>query len=300
MDKKTVVAIGVFDGVHIGHKKILHDAVKIAKRNNTKSIALTFYPHPLSVVDSNAAPLSLISLKHRLNLIKDIGIDKRVVFNFTKGFSNFTAEIFIKNVLVKKLNAGWVVVGENFSFGKHREGDCNLLKDRGRVYGFKVAHVKTLTYKGKVISSSFIRRLIQSGDLDLAKRLLGRPVEVLGTVVKGNEIGRELGFPTANINPHHEIVPPSGVYIVKVNIDKHIYNGVLNIGVRPTFYGNKKQDKEPTIEVFIFNFKKNIYKKDIEVKFIKRIRSEKKFKSRQDLIQQIKLDVTKARKCYAN
>ncbi len=146
------------------------------------------------------------------------------------------------------------------------------------------------------VSSSAIRRLVQKGDLKTASRLLGRPVTVFGTVVKGNNIGRKLGFPTANINPHHEVVPPSGVYVVKVIIDKRRYNGVLNIGIRPTFYGLGHYDKEPSIEAYIFNFSKNIYGKDIEVSFTKKLRAEKKFKNEGALKIQINKDIIKARR----
>ena len=296
MGKKAVVAIGVFDGVHLGHRRILKAAVRIARGKNTKAIAVTFYPHPLSVVGrGNVAP-SLISLKHRLNLIKQAGVDRCLVFNFTKSFAEKPAQHFIKNILIRRLAAGWVVVGEDFRFGKNRQGNCALLYELGKRLGFTLKRVKTLKIKGMAVSSSAIRRLVQKGDLKTASRLLGRPVTVFGTVVKGNNIGRKLGFPTANINPHHEVVPPSGVYVVKVIIDKRRYNGVLNIGIRPTFYGLGHYDKEPSIEAYIFNFSKNIYGKDIEVSFTKKLRAEKKFKNEGALKIQINKDIIKARR----
>ena len=292
--KKNVIAIGIFDGVHQGHKKILKAAVKIAEKNRTKAVAVTFYPHPLSVLQPHRAPLSLISLKHRINLIKDAGIDRCVVIDFTKKFAAVSAEDFLKNTLIKKFNAGWIVIGEDFTFGSKRKGDYDFLEAKSAEYGFKTVKIKVLKYKGTAISSSVLRRLIRQGRLKLAQRLLSRPVSVMGTVVKGNRLGRVLGFPTANINPHHEAVPPGGVYAVKVNLDKKHYNGVLNIGIRPTFYGLNKQDKEPAIEVFVFNFSKTIYGKDIEVLFVKKLRDEKKFDSKDSLVKQIKKDIKEA------
>lgn len=300
MGKKTVVVIGVFDGVHVGHKKILRAAVKLARRNKAKSVALTFYPHPQSVLRHSKAALSLISLKHRINLIKSEGIDECIVFKFTKRFSRKPADIFIKDFLVDKLHAGWVVVGEDFCFGKKKKCGCALLAAKGRELGFKLERIPILKHKGVAVSSSLIRQAILSGKIKFAKRLLGRPVTVLGTVVKGRKIGRQIGFPTANINPHHEVVPPSGVYAVKVNIDKKYYNGVLNIGTRPTFYGIDKGDKEPAIEVYIFNFNRKIYGKDIEAVFIKKIRGERKFRNKEILAIEIKKDIKHAWRVLCN
>lgn len=304
MSNKNVIAIGVFDGVHIGHRKILKIAVRIAKQNHTRAIALTFYPHPLSVLNPKNPPQSLISLKHRINLIKLLGVDECAVFNFTKSFAQRPADVFIKDILLKKLKAGWVVVGEDFCFGKRRSGGCRLLVQKGVETGFKVKRVGILKYKGMPVSSSLVRQAIKCGRLEFAKELLGRPVTVLGTVVRGRRVGRKLGFPTANINPHHEVVPPSGVYAVKIIlwVDKNRtkqYNGILNIGIRPTFYPEHRdysghasgQDKEPAIEVYIFDFNKSIYGKDMEVVFIKMIRGEKKFRTKEMLITQIEKDI---------
>ena len=296
MRKKKVVAIGVFDGVHLGHNKIFKKALSIAGRAGAKTVAVTFNPHPLSVINPKAAPMSLISLEHRLRLIRQAGIGSITVFDFTKEFSEIPPARFVKDVLIGKLNAGWVVVGEDFRFGKSRQGSSGFLKRQGRIYGLRVEIIKPLKYKGRPISSSLIRQAIVAGRLDFAKGLLGRPVGILGTVVKGNSLGRALGFPTANINPHHEVVPPSGVYAVTVRIADKQYRGVLNIGIRPTFYGPGKQDKEPTIEVHIFDFSDRIYGRVAEVLFVKRLRPEKRFSSKAALTAQIKKDIEEARK----
>jgi len=295
MRKKTVVAIGVFDGVHLGHQKILKQAVKIAKRFGVRSLAITFDPHPASVLGPKSEPPFLVSVKHRVELIRRLGIDRCVIFNFTKDFAGMTGEYFVKNILVKKLNAGWVVVGEDFYFGKAKAAGVSFLKIAGRQYGFKTVQLKKVRHGKIEISSSFIRRLIRSGSLDFAKKLLGRPVVVLGTVVRGRKIGETLGFPTANINPHHEAVPPSGVYAVFAKVGKRCYNAVLNIGVRPTFYGTHSRDKEPAIEAHIFEFSNNIYGRDVEISFVKKIRPEKKFASKELLMQQIEKDVKRTK-----
>jgi riboflavin kinase/FMN adenylyltransferase len=296
MSGKRVVTIGVFDGVHLGHKKIFKRALGIARRRRAKAVAVTFNPHPASVINPKAAPMSLISLEHRLRLIRQSGINNIAVFDFTKKFSEIPPECFIKDVLIEKLKAGCVVVGQDFRFGRSRQGNSAFLKRQAEIYGLRVEIVKPLKYKGRAISSSLIRQAILSGRLDFAKRLLGRPPGILGTVVKGNRRGRTLGFPTANINPHHEVVPPSGVYAVKVRIGDRQYRGVLNIGSRPTFYGPAKQDREPTIEVHIFDFSGRIYGEVAEVLFVRRLRPEKRFLNKTALTAQIKKDIDQARK----
>lgn len=296
MSKKTVVTIGVFDGVHSGHKRILEKAVAIARRAKAEAVAVTFNPHPLLVLSKKKAPPSLISLKHRLGLIRDVGIDRCIVIDFTKKFAGISPESFVKDILVKRLNAGWIVVGEDFCFGSKRRGEADFLARKGRELGFSVTTVRTLKYKGFAVSSSLIRRSIQAGRLEFSSKLLARPVTILGTVVKGNRLGEIIGFPTANVNPHHEVVPASGVYAVRVKIDRKNYGGVLNIGTRPTFYGPGRKDKESTIEVHIFDFSKRIYGKVVEVIFVKRIRSEKRFANTEELAEQIKKDVKQAKK----
>jgi riboflavin kinase/FMN adenylyltransferase len=296
MSGRRVIAIGVFDGVHLGHKKIFKKALDIARRRRAKAAVVTFNPHPASVISPKAAPMSLISVEHRLRLIRQSGIGSITVFDFTKEFSKIEPERFIKDVLIERLKAGCVVVGEDFRFGRSGQGNSAFLKRFGRPLGLDVKIVRPLKYKGRAVSSSLIRQAILSGRLDFAKRLLGRPPGILGTVVKGNSRGRTLGFPTANINPHHEVVPPSGVYAVKVRIGDRQYRGVLNIGSRPTFYGPAKQDREPTIEVHIFDFSGRIYGEVAEVLFVRRLRPEKRFLNKTALTAQIKKDIDQARK----
>lgn len=289
----SVVTIGVFDGVHIGHKRVIDKAVSRARELRLESVVLTFDPHPAKMLEPRPSVPSLISLDHRIRLIGALGVDTLVVVKFTRKLAALSPERFVKDVLVRRLGAKCVYVGENFYFGAGAKAGVNKLKRIAAVFGVEVAEVQAVKVRGRIASSSLARALISKGDLDAASKILGRPVSVLGTVVRGSRLARELGYPTANINPHHEAIPPAGVYAVKVRLDKSYYKGVLNIGVRPTFYAPR--DRETEIEVHIFNFKNNIYGRDIEVFFIKKIRDEFEFEGRGALIDRIKLDEKTAR-----
>ena len=288
MKNGSIVTIGVFDGVHIGHKKIITDVVRRAHAMKLKSVAVTFDPHPFKVLNPRYKIPSLVSLKHRLRLIKELGIDTVAVLNFTKFVARLAPECFVKNILINKLGAKEIIVGENFYFGKGARSGAGALKRIGEDLGLKVRIVKSVKKDGKVVSSSAIRRLITGGKLSAASELLGRSVSVLGTVVGGSRFARVLGYPTANINPHHEVIPPFGVYAVKVRFSNRLYRGMLNIGTQPTFFSSR--DKEPKIEAHIFGFNKRIYGRDIEVLFVKKLRNEKKFTGETGLIRQIRKD----------
>ena len=275
----TIVTIGIFDGVHKGHQKILKKVLKEAKASRLKSVVVTFDPHPVKVLSLRAQIPLLMSLDHRIRLIKKMGVDYCLVKKFTKEFSKLSPEEFIKDILVDKLNLKALVTGENFLFGFKEKGCSKLLKKLSKIYDFKFYSIPPLKIGGEYISSTRIRKLIEKGRLGLAKKLLGRPVTILGTVVKGKSLGRELGFPTANIDPHHESIPPAGVYSVDAALGKKIYRGVLNISLHKI------------IEVHILNFNKNIYGRDIEVIFKQKIRNEKKFKTLESLRRQISLDI---------
>lgn len=285
----SVVAIGVFDGIHRGHAHIIKNLVKRARRIGAKSMVLTFYPHPYSVLHPKGIVPLLVSVKHRLRLLADLGVDILVLTKFSLRFSYTKAEEFVSRILLKRLGMKEMLVGENFSFGKAGSGDIALLKNLSRKYGFKVKSIALLKEGKRAISSTYVRSLILNGRLKEASRLLGRPVSILGTVIEGAKRGRILGYPTANVNPHHEAIPPSGVYAVYVKLGDKRYRGVLNIGFRPTFHP-LHYAPEPTIEVHIFNFRKNIYGKDIEIIFIKRMRPERRFKTKAALIRKIMLD----------
>ena len=219
--------MGVFDGLHRGHIKILKSAVKQAHRINGTSVVITFYPHP-------RAQESIYSLEHRLRLIASLGIDVCIVIGFSKHFAEIYPRDFIKNILLDKLGAQYIYVGRNFRFGKNASGDWNLLNQLSKELNFKVKLFPVSQIHNKPVSSTYIRNLIKSGDLEHAQKLLSRRVRVLGTVIKGISLGRKLGFPTANINPHHEVLPPSGIYIVEIIMDTKKLKGACYIGSRPT------------------------------------------------------------------
>lgn len=280
--KKSVVVIGVFDGVHRGHIDILRSAVIQARKIKGKSVVMTFWPHP------QKEP-SLYSLEHRLKLIADQGIDFCVVINFNRKFSSIRAENFIKDILLKKFRAKYIFVGSNFRFGKYAKGNIKVLRGFGKKYSFKVTVFKVVRKNNLAVSSTIIRALIKKGQLSKAESLLTRPVSVLGTVIKGISLAQRMGVPTANINPHHEVTPGSGIYAVRVIFSNKQYLGICYIGRKPTF----NIRKERHIEVHIFGFKKNIYGKDLEIQFLKKIRNDKKFTSLFDLACQIHKDIQK-------
>lgn len=287
--RKPVIALGVFDGVHQGHREILEGIVRKARNIKGTSLALTFWPHPQKEE-------SLYSLEHRLRLINELGVDICIVINFNQKFAKISAVDFIKDILFKKIHANYIYVGKNFRFGKNAEGNAKILDELSKKYNFKLKIFEVIEIKNKPISSTYIRTLIKKGKLSLAQKLLTRPVSILGTVIKGNLLGRRLGFPTANINPHHEVIPPQGVYAVRVIFNDKKFKGVCYIGTKPTFEsGNKKIH----IEVHIFNFNKKIYGKYVEIQFVKNIRTDKKFDSLARLAQQIKKDVILAKRVFS-
>jgi riboflavin kinase / FMN adenylyltransferase len=285
--RKPVVALGVFDGVHLGHGLILKAAVKRAREINGTSVVVTFYPHPQK-------EQSLYSLQHRLRLIAEIGIDACVVIKFSPVFAQIKAEDFVRKILVGKIGARFIYVGKNFRFGRQAKGDCGLLEKLSGEYSYGLKVFKVIKISHRLISSSRIRRLITRGKLATAEKLLSRPVTVLGTVIKGISLAGRIGFPTANINPHHEILPPSGVYAVKAIFQGRALDAVCNIGRKPTaLLGRNSAEKH--VEVYIFNFSKNIYGKDLEVRFVKKIRAEKRIPTLKYLASQISKDVQKAK-----
>ncbi|MDP3730141.1 MAG: bifunctional riboflavin kinase/FAD synthetase [Candidatus Omnitrophota bacterium] len=291
--KRSIVTIGVFDGVHIGHRAVIKRTVDRAKAVGAISIVVTFDPHPLKVLGGKHLAPSLMSLKHRVNAIRGLGAEKVIVMKFDKRLSMMEPGHFIENIIRKKLNAAEIFIGEDFRFGKGAGADIKDLRRIGTRAGLKVHPVKAVKRGGRIVSSSEIRRLIVSGKTKEASGLLGRPFSILGTVVPGARLARALGYPTANINPHHEAMPPSGVYAVMVKFNKKLFKGVMNIGVRPTFYDHGR-DVEPSIEVHIFGFRGNIYGKDLEIVFVNRMRAEKKFNTIDSLIEQVKDDVSQA------
>ena len=289
--KNAVVAIGNFDGLHLGHQKVLNQARLKAKRKNLKFGAITFEPIPNMFFNKNIKHYRINLIKQKIFYLKKIKLDFLIVINFNKSFSNISSDNFIKNILVNKLKSKYIFVSRNFRFGKKRTGDINTLKKFEKKYSYKT--IITIPYQKnkKIISSSLIRTNIAEGKVENVQKLLSRPWSIEGEVVRGQQIGRKIGFPTCNIKWNSYVLPKLGVYLVKVETKNFKRKGVANIGYRPTFNG-----KNLLLEVNIFGIKLNLYKKILKISFIKFIRPEKKFNNIIELKNQIKKDIIKAKK----
>ena len=289
-----VLTIGNFDGVHKGHLALFDKAKERAKALGGQSVVMTFEPHPLKIMRPANGPHLITHTGQKLELIEKAGIDVIICVSFDRDFAAIPARDFIDTILVKKIGIKEIVVGYDYTFGHNREGDINLLRELGNDFGFVVHLVGPVEIDHTLVSSTSIRRLVQEGRLAEAKVLLGRDFEVQGTIVKGrNRGGRLLGFPTANLNPHGELLPKKGVYAVKMLIDDALYNGVTNVGVNPTF-----GDTGLTVETHVLDYSGDLLGKTIKVHFIKRLRDEKAFKSLEELSDQIAQDIAQAREVF--
>jgi riboflavin kinase/FMN adenylyltransferase len=292
--KRAVITIGNFDGVHIGHQALFHEVIEKAAAIDGTSVAMTFEPHPIRVLKQNNYPPLITLYEQKAELIERTGIDVLICVPFTLAFAALTAEQFIKDLLVQKIGMKAIVVGEDYSFGKNREGNIELLHAYAPQYGFEVivaGWVRSARAMEDRISSTRIRELITDGLMEQAEKMLGRSYQIRGRVVTGRDRGGKLlGIPTANINLNDELCPKTGIYAVMVEFNGQKYKGVANIGYSPTF-----DDHEFTVEVHILDFSANIYGKKIRVNFIKRIRDEIKFSGISELINQIRLDIVAAR-----
>jgi len=288
---KAVITIGNFDGVHLGHQSLFQKVKERAKIIKGTSIVITFEPHPVKVLTGKHIPL-ITPLPRKLELIAAQGIEVTICLPFTKEFSQISAEEFVKEILIKKIGMKEIVIGYNYTFGRKREGNVELLKILGEKLGFKVHVIEPVMINGQIVSSSLVRELITAGQEDKVKDFLSRYYQVAGKVIPGHGRGsRLLGIPTANLSLINEVFPKPGVYAVEVIYQKNRYQGVANIGFNPTFGNNTL-----SVETHILDFNENIYDKTIKLNFIKRLRDEKKFKNVQDLATQIKKDIEVARK----
>ncbi len=288
--KAAVIAIGNFDGVHIGHQALFHEVIEKADAIDGTSIAMTFEPHPIRVLKKNNHPPLITLYEQKTELIERAGIDVLICVPFTLEFASLSAEAFIKDLLVAKIGMRAIIVGEDYTFGKNREGNLKVLESYADQMGYEVIvadWIKAAQKFSDRISSTRIRELVMAGEVEPARKMLGRNYQIRGTVVKGRDRGGKLlGIPTANIKLQDELCPKTGIYAVTVEYNNRLYKGVANIGYSPTF-----DDNEFTVEVHILNFTKNIYGKKIRVNFIKRIRNEKKFANISELKEQIKQDI---------
>jgi riboflavin kinase/FMN adenylyltransferase len=284
--KNSVLTIGSFDGIHLGHKKLMELTKEAALKFNSVSIVLTFYPHPLKVLKPERKIHLITTFDKKIELIRHIGIDYLIYINFTPEFSKMTPEDFIKDVIYSKLKPLRIIVGHDFSFGNGKTGNTSLLEKLAVELGFDLIVVSPVKVDGQIVSSTLIRKLVLSGDVSLVKNFLSRYYSVHGNVIKGSGRGKLIGYPTANIIPEEELFPKDGVYASIVKIDNKIYNAVSNTGSNPTFLNESRR-----IESYIFNYNDDLYNKDIEVFFIKRLRDEIKFDSVNSLKAKIKEDV---------
>ena len=291
--KGSAIAIGNFDGIHKGHQKVFNKTKKFAIRNKIKFGILTFTPLPIMFFNKKIKNYRLITEEQKFKLFEKYGVDFIINIKFDKKFSKINAVSFVKKIIYKKINPKSLSVSHNFKFGKKRKGNVNLLKKLSHKYDYRLLNIGAFKYDGKIVSSTRIRRCLQSGKIHLANKLLSRTWFIDGLVMKGKRLGRKLGYRTCNIYIKNYIFPKAGIYAVKVLIgdENKIYGGVAYLGSRPTFQGN-----EIFLEINIFGTKKNLYKKRLRVYFLKFIREDQKFKNPVQLIRKMNKDVIFAKK----
>ncbi len=284
----AVVTSGTFDGVHIGHQKILDSLKKIAEKTGGETVLITFWPHPRLVLDpANDTIKLLTTFEEKSRVLENFGLDHLIKIQFTKAFSQLSSAEFIKNILVDGIGTSTHVIGYDHRFGHNREGSFESLKENSAKYGFKIREIPRQDIKNVAVSSSKIRKSLSNGDIHISNQFLGWEYCLNGTVVKGDQVGRKIGFPTANIklNSDLKLIPAGGSYAVRVIHENQAYEGMLNIGTRPTVNGVNQ-----TIEVNIFDFDKQIYGEEISIKMVRLIRKENKFESLELLKEQLVLD----------
>jgi len=288
-NKKVVLTVGTFDGIHFGHQEIIETIKGIAKNNKGESVVLTFSPHPRTVLFPEGNSLRLInSLEEKINLFEKAGVDHLIIYPFTKEFSRISALEYVRDFLVKEIKVSTLVIGYDHQFGRNREGNFEYLKELSELYNFEVKEISAQDINDINVSSTKIRKAIESGDISLANKYLGYSFPLKGKVVEGKKIGNTIGFPTANlvIEDELKIIPKIGAYAIFAKLNNRTFKGMLNIGKNPTI-ANEKNIK---IEVHLFDFNENIYGEVLEVNFVKRLRDEFKFNSVEELKQQLSED----------
>src|SRR6266404_848058 len=290
----TVLTLGVFDGLHIGHQLIMKTVVERARAAGAAPTVITFEPHPRAVLHPESAPPLLQTFDQKIEALGVLGIEQTIVIHFDKAFAQIRAEDFLRDVIVDRLHAKEVYLGCGFAFGHDREGNIELLRSVSQSLGFFADEVPEVRLRGRRVSSSRIRELLQHGRVNLARRMLGRPYGVEGRVVRGAERGATLGFPTANLHPQNRVIPRNGVYVTATLIDGHWRRSVTNIGTRPTF----GSANESSVETFVMDWSGDLYGDVVRVRFLHRLREEKKFSSINELKSQIERDVARARNYF--
>ncbi len=285
--KKTIITLGTFDGVHIGHKKILEKVLQNTNGEQYESLVLTFFPHPRMVLQGDSDIKLLNTINEKIDLLQGIGIENLVIHPFDEAFSRLTAEEFVKTILVDRLNIQKIIIGYDHRFGRNRTANIDDLFNYGEQYGFEVEQISVQEINEISVSSTKIRQALSEGDMTLANDYLGYDYFITGTVVEGKQLGRTINFPTANIKiqENYKLIPQNGVYIVKSGIENKIVYGMMNIGFNPTVNGQNR-----SIEVHYFDFNAELYDKEIQVSILHRIRSEQKFPSFDLLKEQLEKD----------
>src|SRR5882762_9193749 len=294
IQRPTVLTLGVFDGLHLGHQLVMRTVVERARELKAVPTVITFDPHPRAVLHPESAPPLLQTLDQKVEGFGVLGIEQAIVIRFTPEFSMIRAEDFLRDVVKERLLAKEVYLGRGFAFGHNREGNIELLRRVSADLGFFADEVQEVRLRGQRVSSSKVRALLAAGKVNLARRMLGRPYGVEGRIEHGSERGHQLGFPTANLHPHNRVIPRNGVYVTGTLIAGEWRRSVTNVGVRPTF----TRDSEPSVETFVMNWAGDLYGDVVRVRFLHRLRDEQKFGSVDELKMQIEMDVKRAQSYF--
>ena len=294
---QSILTIGTFDGVHIGHQKVIKSLVERARQKKILANVLTFFPHPRMILQKDSKIKLIDTLKEKELFFKELGIDNLIIHPFSKEFSRLTALEFTRDILVNHLKIASLYIGYDHRFGRNREATLEDLINFGKTYNFEVIIIPAQDISMVNVSSTKIRRAIEEGDFSQTKLFLGRPFQLSGKVTKGKGIGRTIAFPTANIKIEepYKIIPPQGVYLVSIDHENRIYFGMMNIGIRPTLIGDNE-----TIEVHIFEFNEDIYNKILKISLLEKIREEEKFESLEALKRQLEIDKETCKRTLAN
>jgi len=292
-----VVTIGNFDGVHLGHQDLMRELMARAARINGTPVVMTFHPHPLQVLAPNNAPLQIQTLNQKIATIETLGIPLVVIIPFDLTLAQMSARGFALQVIWERLRPKEIYVGPNFAFGNRRQGSFNLLKEIGEEKGFLAAKIHQVQFRDSRVSSTGIRQALISGQVGLARRLLGRPFALEGEIIHGTGLGSRLQVPTANLRSPNELIPRRGVYVTMLNLEGRRYKGVTNIGFRPTV--DTDEGASLSIETHVLDFEQDIYGKQVALDFLVRLRDERRFSGRQALIEQIRKDIANARRYFA-
>jgi len=290
------LAIGVFDGVHRGHQAVISTSARHAHSADGTPVVVTFDPHPDKVLRPHVAPHLLTATQHKIVLIRALGVGHLLMIEFNRDFASTPPENFVEQLVGHSRPLREICVGHEWSFGKNRTGNLDLLKKLGARFNFNVIGISPVSVNGTAVSSTAIRQAVEKGDFITAAEMLGREYTILGTVVHGDNLGRKIGYPTANLSAHSEQFPPNGVYFAEAWINHVLYHGVVNLGYRPTV---KRDKSERVLEIYLLDFNRDIYGEDVEIRFIRYLRAEREFDSLDSLAQQIDADVRLARELCA-